>query len=96
MKENSLFSNYRNLSQEELEKLPVKELAKVLYELLQEWDKLNQRLNQDSTNSHRSPSTDGPEAKAKHKAEGKTTHSKHGARKQGAQPGHQAVSNLSS
>jgi hypothetical protein len=91
MKENSLFANYKNFSQEELEKLPAEELARVLYELLQEWNKLNQRLNQDSTNSHRSPSTDGPEAKAKHKAESKASHSKHGSRKQGAQPGHQPV-----
>jgi hypothetical protein len=74
MKENSLFTNYRNLFSEELEKLPVEELAKVSYELLQKWDKLNQRLNQDSTNSHRSPSADRPGTKAKHKAGRKTTH----------------------
>jgi len=49
-------------------------------------------LNQDSTNSSRTPSTDSPEAKAKHKAEEKTPKPKHGARKQGAQPRHEAVS----
>ena len=48
------FANYKNLSQEEIEKLPVKELAQVLHEAIKEWDKLNQRLNQDSTNSNRS------------------------------------------
>jgi hypothetical protein len=67
MKENPLLANYKNFSQEELKKLPVDELAKMLYEALQEWDKLNQRLNQDSTNSNRAPSSDGPEVKAKHK-----------------------------
>ena len=86
------FSNYKNLSQEELEKLPVKELAQALHEAIKEWDKLNQRLNQDSTNSSRAPSTDSPETKAKRKAEEKTRPPKHGARKQGAQPGHKAVS----
>jgi hypothetical protein len=92
MKENILLTNYKGLSQEELEKLPVKELAQALYEALKEWDKLNQKLNQDSTNSNQAPSTDSPEAKAKRKAEEKAASSKHGARKQGAQPGHKAVS----
>ena len=88
MKENILLTNYKALSQEELEKLPVKELAHALYEAIKELDKLNQRLNQDSTNSSRAPSTDSLEAKAKHKAEAPTQ--KHGTRKQGAQPGHKA------
>ena len=90
-KENPLFASYQDLSQDELKQLPVDELARVLYELLQEWKKLNQRINQDSTNSSRAPSTDSPEAKAKRKAEEEATHSKHGARKQGAQPGHRPV-----
>jgi len=85
------FSNYKGFSQEELKKLPVEELAQALYEAIKEWDKLNQRLNQDSTNSSRAPSTDSPEAKAKRKAEEKKSSPKHGARKQGAQPGHKAV-----
>jgi len=92
MKENILLTNYRGLSQEELKKLPVDELARIAHEALQNWDKLNQRMNQDSTNSNRAPSTDSPEAKAKRKAEEKTSEPKHGARKQGAQPGHKAVS----
>ena len=91
MKENILFTNYKNLSQEELEKLPVQELARALHEAIKEWDKLNQRVNQDSTNSNRAPSTDSPETKAKRKADEKT-YQKHGKRKQGAQPGHKAVS----
>jgi transposase len=65
-----------------------------LYEALKELDKLTQRLNQDSTNSSRSPSADSPEAKAKRKAdktEEETEHKKHGTRKQGAQLGHKAV-----
>ena len=91
MKENILLTNYKDLSQEELEKLPVQELARVAREALQNWDKLNQRLSQDSTNSNRAPSTDSPEAKAKRKAEEKETlKPKHGARNQGAQPGHKA------
>ena len=85
------FADYKDLSQEELKKLPVEELAQALYEAIKEWDKLNQRLNQDSTNSSRAPSTDSPEAKAKRKAEEKTSKPKHGARKQGAQVGHKAV-----
>ena len=72
--------------------MPVDELAQALHEAIKEWDKLNQRLNQDSTNSSRAPSTDTPETKAKRKAEKKTEHQKHGTRKQGAQPGHEAVS----
>jgi len=87
-----LFATYKGLSREELEELPVKELAQALYEAIKEWDKLNQKLNQDSTNSSRAPSTDSPEAKAKRKAEEKAPQSKHGARKQGAQSGHKAVS----
>jgi hypothetical protein len=86
------FANYKDLSQEELKKLPVEELVRALYEAIKEWDKLNQRLNQDSTNSNRAPSTDSPEAKAKRKTEEKESKPKHGARKQGAQPGHKAVS----
>jgi hypothetical protein len=92
MKENIIFTNYKGLSQEELKKLPVEELAEALYEAIREWDKLNQKLNQDSTNSSRSPSSDSPEAKAKRKAEKEVEHQKHGTRKQGAQPGHKAVS----
>ncbi|GHT01990.1 hypothetical protein AGMMS50276_31340 [Synergistales bacterium] len=91
MRENTLLTSYKNLTQEELEKLPAKELAHIAHEALQNWDKLNQRLNQDSTNSSRSPSSDNPEAKAKRKAEQKESQSKHGTRKQGAQPGHKAV-----
>jgi len=87
------FTNYKNFSQEELKKLPVEELAQALYEAIKEWDKLNQKLNQDSTNSSRAPSTDSPEVKAKRKIEEKTSNpkQKHGSRKQGAQPGHEAV-----
>jgi hypothetical protein len=92
MKENILLTNYKGLSEEELKKLPVDELAQALHEAINEWDKLNQRLNQDSTNSSRAPSTDSPETKAKRKAEEKISKPKHGTRKQGAQPGHKAVS----
>jgi transposase len=92
MRDKNTFANYKDLSQEELEKLPVKELAQALHEAIKEWDKLNQRLNQDSTNSNRAPSTDTPDAKAKRKTEEKTSSPKHRARKQGAQPGHKAVS----
>ena len=91
MKENIIFTNYKGLSQKELEKLSVKELAQALHEAIKEWDKLNQRLSQDSTNSSRAPSTDSPEAKAKRKTEEKTSSPKHGTRKQGAQLGHKAV-----
>jgi hypothetical protein len=86
-----LFANYQNFSLDDLKKLPAEELAIAFYDLLQAWGKLNQKANQDSTNSHRSPSTDSPEAKAKRKAEDKAAPTKHGTRKQGAQPGHQAV-----
>ena len=89
MKENILLINYKALSLEELKKLPIDELAQALHEAIKELDKLNQRLNQDSTNTSRAPSTDSPEAKAKRKAEAPTP--KHGARKQGAQLGHKAV-----
>jgi hypothetical protein len=91
MKGKISFANYRDLSQEELKKLPVEELARALHEAIKEWDKLNQKLNQDSTNSNQAPSTDSPEAKAKRQAEKKASPPKHGARKQGAQPGHKAV-----
>ena len=91
MKENIMLTSYKGLSQEELKNLPIDELARIAHEALQNWDKLNQRMNQDSTNSNRAPSTDSPEAKAKRKAEEKKSPSKHGARKQGAQPGHKAV-----
>ena len=90
MKENKMLTDYKNLSKEELKELPVDELAEVAHEALQNWDKLNQKINQDSTNSSRAPSTDNPEAKAKRKAE-KEEHPKHRVRKQGAQPGHEAV-----
>ena len=86
-----MLTNYKDLSQEELKKLPIEELARVAHEALQNWDKLNQRLNQDSTNSNKAPSTDSPEAKAKRKAEEKVSRTKHGTRKQGAQLGHKAV-----
>ena len=91
MKENILLTNYKNYSQKELEQLPVKELARALHEAIKEWDKLNQKQNQDSTNSNKAPSTDSPETKAQRKVEEKTPHQKHGTRKQGAQPGHKAV-----
>ena len=92
MKENILLTNYKGLSSEELEKLPVRELAHVAHEALQNWDKLNQKINQDSTNSNQAPSTDSPEAKAKRKAEKEATPQKPGTRKQGAQQGHKAAS----
>ena len=93
MKENILLTNYKDLSLEELKKLPVEELAQALHGAIREWDKLNQKVNQDSTNSNRAPSTDSPEAKAKRKTEKEkeAEHQKHGARKQGAQPGHKAT-----
>ena len=91
MKENKILASYKGYSQEELEKLPVKALAGALHEAIKEWDKLNQRLNQDSTNSSRAPSGDGPEAKAKRQAQQKSDQHKHGTRKQGAQPGHKEV-----
>ena len=40
-------ASYKGLSQEELENLPVKELGQALHEAIKEWDKLNQKLNQD-------------------------------------------------
>lgn len=91
MRENILLTDYKGLSEEELKKLPVDELAKALHEAIKEWDKLNQRVNQDSTNSSRAPSTDSPQAKAKRKAEEKIAKVKHGTRKQGAQPCHETV-----
>jgi hypothetical protein len=84
-------ADYKGLSQEDLEKLPVQELARVAYEALQNWDKLNQKLNQDSTNSNQAPSTDSPQAKAKRKAAKEAEHPKNNTRKQGAQLGHEAV-----
>ena len=73
MKENILLTNYKGLSREELEKLPTKELARIAHEALQNWDKLNQKVNQDSTNSNQAPSTDSPDAKARQKAEKKSS-----------------------
>jgi len=92
MKENIQLTSYKNLTLEELKKLPVEELAHALHEAIKEWDKLNQRVNQDSTNSNRAPSTDSPEAKAKRKAAEKDLNPKQRTRKQGAQPGHKALS----
>jgi len=93
MEENILLINYKSRSLEELEKLPTKELARIAHEALQNWDKLNQKVNQDSTNSSQAPSQDSPEAKAKRKAEKEAPlQKKHDARKQGAQQGHKAVS----
>jgi len=91
MKENILLTNYKDLSYEELKKVPVEELARIAHEALHNWDKLNQKLNQDSTNSNKAPSTDSPETKAKRKAEEKTAPPKNRTRKQGAQLGHKAV-----
>lgn len=91
MKDNVLLSSYKGLSKEELKQLPLDRLAEVAHDALQNWDRLNQRLNQDSTNSSRAPSSDTPEAKVKRKAEAKKTLSRTKKRKQGAQPGHQAV-----
>jgi transposase len=91
MKENMLLTDYKDLSEEDLKKLPVDELAHMAHDALKKYFELYQRLNQDSTNSSRAPSTDSPEAKAKRKAEQKSEHPKHGTRKQGAQPGHKAV-----
>jgi transposase len=88
-KYSAILTNYKGLSKKELKKLPVDELAEIAHEALQNWDKLDQRLNQDSTNSSRAPSTDSPEAKAKRKVE--TSPLKHGTRKQGAQAGHKAT-----
>ena len=82
---------YKNLSKEELKKLPLDKLAEIAHEALQNWDRLNQRLNQDSTNSGRAPSTDSPETRAKRKAEQESKTVRHGARKQGAQVGHKGI-----
>jgi transposase len=89
-KYSAILINYKDLSKKELKELPVDELAEMAHEALQNWDKLNQRLNQDSTNSSRAPSTDSPETKAKRKTE-TSPPPKHGTRKQGAQAGHKAV-----
>jgi hypothetical protein len=91
MKEKMLLTDYRGLSEEELKKLPLDELAHMAHGALEKYFELHQRLNQDSTNSSRAPSTDSPEAKANRKAEQESKHPKHGGRKQGAQPGHKAV-----
>ena len=92
MKENVLLMNYKGLSEEELKQLPVDELARALYEAIEEWYKLHQKANQDSTNSSRAPSTDSPEAKAKRQAEqNEKAGPKNSNRQQGAQPGHKAV-----
>lgn len=85
------FINYKDLSEEEIKKLPPDELAGAFYRLVKECEKLYQELHNDSTNSSRAPSTDTPEAKAKRKNEQETSHSRHGERKQGAQQGHKAV-----
>ena len=58
MKDNIVLTNYKDLSQEELENLPIDELARIKHEALLNWDKLNQRSVQDSTNSSRTPSSD--------------------------------------
>jgi len=94
MKEIMAFVDYKGLSKEELRKLPPDELADALHEVVKECERLYQQLNQDSTNSSKAPSTDSPEAKAKRKAEEESSQSKakHGQQKQGAQPGHKAVS----
>jgi transposase len=93
MKDNMLLTNYKGRSQEELEKLPSKELAKALHEAIKEWDKLCQQLKQDSTNSSRAPSSDSPGAKAKRKDEQESScfNTGHKGHKQGAQIGHKAV-----
>ena len=92
MKENILLMNYKGLSEEELKQLPVDELARALHEAIKEWDKLNQKMNQDSTNSNRAPSTDSPEAKAKRQTEqNEKAGPKNSNRQQGAQPGHKAI-----
>jgi hypothetical protein len=91
MKESMLFTGYKSLSKEELKKLPLDELAGVAYDALKKYFEFQRKLNQDSTNSSRAPSSDSPEAKAQQKAEQESPHPKHGARKQGAQPGHKAV-----
>jgi transposase len=89
--DNKQFINYKDLSKGELENLPKNELAGIAYDALKEYFKLYQQLNQDSTNASRAPSTDSPEAKARHKGEELPPDSRHGERKQGAQPGHKAV-----
>lgn len=91
MKDNILLTSYKGLTKKELKKLPLDKLADIAHEALQNWDRLNQRLNQDSTNSSLAPSSDSTEAKAKRKAEEKATPSSSKVRKQGAQPGHKAV-----
>jgi hypothetical protein len=94
MKEAMAFVDYKGLSKEELRKLPPDELAGALHKVVKECERLYQELNQNSTNSSKAPSTDSPEAKAKRKAEEESSQpkAKHGQQKQGAQPGHKAVS----
>ncbi|MDR1622316.1 MAG: DUF6444 domain-containing protein, partial [Synergistaceae bacterium] len=91
--ENNKFSfmDYKDFSEEELKRLSLDDLARLTYYVLQEYFKLNQQMHQNSTNSSRAPSSDSPEAKARHKAEELPSHPQHGARKQGAQMGHKAV-----
>ena len=91
MKGNILRTSYKGFSLEKFKKLPVGELAQTAHESLQTWDKLNQRLRQDSTNFNQAPSTDSTEGKAKRKAE-KIEYLKHATCKQGAQSVHKAVS----
>jgi hypothetical protein len=91
MKENMLLSSYRDLSEEELKKLPLDKLAHIAHGALEKYFELHQRLNQDSKNSSRAPSTDSPEAKGRRKAERTSNPPKHGKRSQGAQNGHKAV-----
>jgi transposase len=91
MEKSMFFSDYRGLPEEELKKLPLDELARLAHNALEKYFDLHQKLYQDSTNSNRAPSSDSPEAKAKRRIEHESTHSKHGARKQGAQRGHEAV-----
>jgi hypothetical protein len=86
------FLTYKGLSREELKKLPLDDLAGLAHDALEKYFEFQQKLHQDSSNSSRAPSSDSPEAKAKRKTEHESTHPiKHGARKQGAQRGHEAV-----
>ncbi|MDR1490473.1 MAG: IS66 family transposase, partial [Desulfovibrio sp.] len=91
--ENNKFSfmDYKDFSEEELKRLPLDDLARLTYYVLQEYFKLKQQMHQNSTNSSRAPSSDSPEIKAQRKAEQKVPHAQHGERKQGAQLGHKAT-----
>jgi Zn finger protein HypA/HybF involved in hydrogenase expression len=88
------FADYRGLSKEDLRKLPPDELVGALYDVVKECEKLYRQLNQDSTNSSKAPSADSPKAKAKRKTEQESSQSgtQQKKQKQGAQPGHKAVS----